>query len=333
MQSRKAALDELARELQALEGVTLVRDAPLARYTRFALGGPAGLLVDAPDPASFSRALSLAKSSGLPVAAIGGGTNLVAADEGFPGVILRYTASRIVRDGRRILAEAGAPLDELVEFAIAHGLGGLETLARIPGWVGGAIYGNAGACGHSISERVSSVTATSGADRMEIPAAACEFAYRQSVFKHRKDWVILSVCLELEPADREVLRKTADEIRGARDKKFPADMKCAGSIFKNLLVSRLPAGLASSIPPSVIREGKVPAGWFLEQVGARGMQRGGIRVADYHANLIYNAGAGTARDLCQLISELKKRVQDRFGLELEEEIQYLPPSPPEPSSA
>jgi len=333
MRDQKAAFHQLARELQGLNHVRLVLDAPLACYTRFALGGPAGLLIDAADPVTFSRALSLANSSGLPVAVIGGGTNLVAADEGFPGVILRYTSGRIKREGRRILADAGASLDELVEFAIEHGLGGVETLARIPGWVGGAVYGNAGAYGHSISERVSSVAVTDGATRMEMPAAACEFAYRQSVFKRRKDWVILSVCLELEPADPALLKDTAAKIRSERDAKFPADMKCAGSIFKNLLVDQLPAGLIASIPPCLIREGKIPAGWFLEQVGAKGMQRGGMRVADYHANLIYNAGGGTARELRRLIAELKKRVQDRFGLELEEEIQFLGFFPDEGSSA
>jgi UDP-N-acetylmuramate dehydrogenase len=100
-------------------------------------------------------------------------------------------------------------------------------------------------------------------------------------------------------------------------------MRCAGSIFKNLLLRDLSPTLAAAVPEHVIREGKVPAAWFLEQVGAKGLGQGDIRVADYHANLIYNAGAGAAEDLRQLIAELKTRVRNRFGLTLEEEVQYV----------
>ena len=100
-------------------------------------------------------------------------------------------------------------------------------------------------------------------------------------------------------------------------------MKCAGSIFKNLLLAELPAAAAARVPEKVVREGKVPAAYFLEQVGAKGMSRGDIHVAAYHANLLYNAGAGTAADLRALIDELKARVRREFSIELEEEVQYV----------
>jgi UDP-N-acetylmuramate dehydrogenase len=100
-------------------------------------------------------------------------------------------------------------------------------------------------------------------------------------------------------------------------------MKCAGSIFKNFLMQNLPPDVAAQVPAAVVREGKVPAAWFLEQVGAKGMHLGGIRVADYHANLIYNEDRGTARELCAVIAELKRRVRERFGIEVEEEVQYV----------
>ena len=100
-------------------------------------------------------------------------------------------------------------------------------------------------------------------------------------------------------------------------------MKCAGSIFKNLILAELPESVRRQIPERVVREGKAPSAYFLEQVGAKGMRNGGIQVADYHANLIYNAGDGTARELCELIGELKSRVRKQFGLELEEEVQYV----------
>jgi len=153
--------------------------------------------------------------------------------------------------------------------------------------------------------------------------AACEFRYRESIFKGHKEWIVFSTELLLDAADAAVLRKTADDIVKIRSEKFPVTMKCAGSIFKNLLFNQLPERVAGQVPAAAVREGKVPAAWFLEQAGAKGLQRGDIHVATYHANLIYNAGAGTAGDLYSLIQELKQRVRERFGIEIEEEVQYV----------
>ena len=119
------------------------------------------------------------------------------------------------------------------------------------------------------------------------------------------------------------LAAMAHEIRTVRDAKYPPAMRCAGSTFKNVFFADLPERTQAEIPPKVIREGKVPSAWFLEQTGAKGLRRGDIQVASYHANLIYNDGAGRASDLVILIQELKKRVWDRFGFELEEEVQYV----------
>jgi UDP-N-acetylmuramate dehydrogenase len=129
--------------------------------------------------------------------------------------------------------------------------------------------------------------------------------------------------LHLTRADAGALRQTADDIVKVRNEKFPVTMKCAGSIFKNFLLAELPPAVAAGVPGNVIREGKVPAAYFLEQAGAKGMSRGNIHVAGYHANLIYNAGGGSAVDLRALIEELKARVRRQFAVELEEEVQYV----------
>ncbi len=156
---------------------------------------------------------------------------------------------------------------------------------------------------------------------------ACEFRYRESIFKRHKDWIILSVDLQLDQAAPEALRKTSGDILKIRLEKYPPSMKCAGSIFKNLILAELPESIRKQVPEKVVREGKVASAYFLEQVGAKGLQNGGIRVADYHANLIYNAGQGTAAELCEVIDDLKSRVRRRFGLMLEEEVQYIGFSP------
>ena len=313
----------ILQSLATVPNLQVSTGVPLALHTRFGIGGPAAIFVETADVAGFVAALRVARAAGCRVAAIGGGSNLIVADEGFDGVVLRYTAAGIRAEGSRVTADSGAELQALVDFTIERGLGGIETLTRLPGYVGAAVYGNAGAYGHAISERVDRVAFFDGDAIRTFDNGQCEFAYRDSVFKRRKDWFIFSVELTLEPASAAELRRAASDIARVRDEKFPPTMKCAGSIFKNLLFANLPAAVAAQVPPPAVREGKVPAAWFLERVGAKGMAEGGIRVADYHANLIYNTGTGTARELRTLIHELKARVRDRFGLLLEEEVQYV----------
>lgn len=315
--------EQTLERLAAIPNLILLRDAPLASFTRFAIGGPARILAQTASVEAFIAAVSVTRSSGMEAVVIGGGTNLIVSDAGFPGIVLRYTGSRVFTAGDCVIAEAGADLQALVDFTIASGLKGLETLSGIPGSVGAAVYGNAGAYGHSISERVRKARFFDGADVRVFENSDCEFHYRESVFKRHKDWIIFSTELLLDPADAAELRRIGDEILKVRNEKFPPTMKCAGSIFKNLLLDELPLSARGEVPASVVREGKVPAAWFLEQVGSKGMRKGDIQVATYHANLIYNSGAGTAAELCAIITELKSRVRDRFGLELEEEVQYV----------
>jgi UDP-N-acetylmuramate dehydrogenase len=320
-------MDSTLARLAEIPNLTVFRHASLSAYTRFAIGGPADLYAETESPDSFIRALAVARASGLDYMVMGGGTNLIVSDLGFRGIMLRF-AARGMRTGaagdrQMVYCDAGAVLQDLVDFAIERGLKGLETLAGIPGSVGAAVYGNAGAYGHSISERVRQVRFFDGERARVFDQDACEFHYRESIFKRHKEWIIFSTELRLEPGDAETLRKTAGDILKVRNEKFPVTMKCAGSIFKNLLLAELPPAVAARIPERVIREGKVPAAYFLEQAGAKGMSRGDIHVASYHANLLYNAGGGTATDLCALIQELKDRVRGQFGIELEEEVQYV----------
>jgi UDP-N-acetylmuramate dehydrogenase len=315
--------EEAHARLAGIPNLTVSSRTPLARFTRFGIGGPADLYAETDSVEAFIEAAEAARESGMPAMVIGGGTNLIVSDAGFRGIVLRYRGNALAASEGRVVAQAGAVLQDLVDFAIAHGLKGLETLAGIPGSVGAAIYGNAGAYGHSISERVVAVQFYDGARVRVFDNAECGFRYRESVFKRHKEWTIFSTQLLLDPSDAAALRRAADEILKVRNDKFPVTMKCAGSIFKNLLLRDLPPAAAAGVPESVVREGKIPAAWFLEQVGAKGMSRGDIRVADYHANLIYNAGEGTAADLRAVIDELKARVRRRFGIELEEEVQYV----------
>jgi UDP-N-acetylmuramate dehydrogenase len=307
--------------LSAIPNVQLFVNAPLAQYTRFEIGGPARMLANVSTVDALAETLRLVKASGAPHTIIGGGTNLIVDDEGFPGVVIRYVANAIEIDGCHVRVEAGAVLQELVDKTIDAGLRGLETMTGIPGWVGGAIYGNAGAYGRSIQECVESVRFFNGEKTCELRSEKVDFSYRKSIFKSFKDWIVLYATLRLDQADSAELRSTADGILKIRNEKYPPTMKCAGSIFKNLLLAELPSGV--EVPAKIVREGKVPSAYFLEAAGAKGLSVGGLRVADYHANLIYNQGGGTARDLWDLIETLKVGVWEKFGVRLEEEVQSI----------
>ncbi len=156
--------EETHARLARIPNLTVSSNTPLARHTRFGIGGPADLYAETCSAEAFIAALTAAHSSGIPTMVMGGGTNLIVSDRGFRGIVLRYRAARLDAANNRVMADAGAVLQDLVDFAVARGLKGLETLAGIPGSVGAAIYGNAGAYGHSISERVVSVRFYDGAE-------------------------------------------------------------------------------------------------------------------------------------------------------------------------
>jgi UDP-N-acetylmuramate dehydrogenase len=315
--------EALAERLQTIGGLQIAPCVPLSLHTRFGIGGPARFFVETADEGAFAAALSAVRDAGAPFVTIGGGTNLVVSDDGFDGFVLRFTGAAITRDGARVLAGAGASLQALVDYSIDEGLRGLETMTGIPGSVGGAVYGNAGAYGRSICESVRTVRCFDDGAIREFGNAECEFHYRESAFKRHKSRIILSAELELGPGDAAELRSVAAGILDIRNRKYPPTMKCAGSIFKNLILSELAEAVRRRVPASVVREGKIPSAWFLEQVGAKGMEDGDIHVADYHANLIYNAGSGTAVQVRGIVRELKDRVRREFGLLLEEEVQYV----------
>ena len=316
------AVSGLASRLGAVPGLQVEADVPLKAHTRFAVGGPADLLVRAETPQALGEAFVEARKADVPFYLLGDGSNVVAADAGFRGLVARYVADGLeCRDGA-VEAEAGASLQAVVDLTVERGLAGMHTLTRIPGSLGGAVYGNAGAYGHQIDEFVQRVDFLADGEVRSCGPEDCRFEYRESVFKRRKDWLILGARLALPSGDPDALRARAEEIREIRDEKFPPTMRCAGSIFKNLYVSSLPAPVAARVPERAVRGGKVASAFFLEQVGAKGMSRGGIEIASYHANLLYNRGGGTSAQILELVVELKARVRERFGFEIEEEVQY-----------
>src|SRR5215831_5404844 len=187
--------EETQRRLAEIPNLTVSGQALLSRYTRFGIGGPADLFAETCSEEAFIAAVGAARVAAIPLVVIGGGTNLIVSDEGFRGLVLRFRDDHLSANQHSVTAAAGAVLQDLVDFANGRGLKGLETLAGIPGWVGAAVYGNAGAYGHSISERVAAVRLFDGARVRVFDNAQCEFRYRESIFKRNKDWIIFSADL------------------------------------------------------------------------------------------------------------------------------------------
>lgn len=299
---------------------------PLKNITTLQIGGPAKKFVEVKTQEELIEAIKFAKDNNMRFLVIGGGSNLLVSDLGFDGLIIKNEIKGNIRKGNQFIAQAGIVLQTLVESAIIHGLSGLEKLTGIPGTVGGAVYGNAGAYGQTISDAISQVKTFNGQNIIILTKDQCQFNYRDSIFK-KNGMIILEVIFTLDPFDPSFLTIDAREVLKKRLIKYPRGIKCPGSFFKNIVAETLPKEILDKIPPEKIMYGKLPAGSLLEEVGAKGDSLDGIYIADYHANLFINKGSGTAQAFYDLAKKYAIKVKERFGITLEPEVQLinLPP--------
>lgn len=313
-------------ELRAALGEGLLLREPLSRHTTFRIGGPADYFFAARTPHELVAALRAAHALGLPAFLLGGGSNLLVADDGFRGLVVRNACDRIEFEDTTVRAGCGADLLDLIGRCRDREVAGLEFAAGIPGTVGGALYGNAGCYGRDIGEfTVECACCTPDGLRVEtLPASWFEFRYRDSRLK-REPRALLTCVLRLARGSRAEIQKVIDEKLAIRREKHPQWQvePTAGSYFKNLPPDwRMPGGKLS---PGTRR---VAAGQLLDEVGCRGLRVGDALVFPKHANMIVNAGHATARDVLELAARMKARVRDRFGVELEEEVMFLGVRPP-----
>lgn len=304
----------------------------LKDLTTLNIGGPVKKVITVKSEAELINTVTSETAERNLIVLIGSGSNLLASDEGSDSVIIKNEITGIKQSGNSLTIKSGTLLQELVDFANQNGLAGLEKLAGIPGTVGGAVYGNAGAYGQSISDHLTSVTWYNRVQKETITSAKtnCLFGYRDSRFKHSKsnayyftDEYILKIELALTPGNAEELITESAEIIKKRAAKYPPGIKCPGSFFKNIVANTLSKEVLEKIPPEKIVYGKVPSGTLLEMVGAKGARLGDIEIADYHANLFVNLGQGTAKDFWNLAREYSDKVFTRFGIRLDVEVQFI----------
>lgn len=301
------------------------KNYPLGRRTRFGVGGHADHFFRATDEATLLAAVRWCVRNERPWHVIGSGTNLLIADNGVRGCVIENAVRGIERKGNQLVVAAGTSLNTLVDHANRLGFTGIESMAGIPGTVGGAIVGNAGAYGQEIRDVVERVRIFDGREVLTHTNAQCRFRYRDSILKKRP-WVVLSVALRFQAGNTRILRTRSAEIHSMRSKKFPVSLRCPGSYFQNVVLATLPASARKRLVrdfPDKVKGGKLPSAALLDVAGMRGKVRGGICIAPYHANLFLNSGSGTAAEVVALAREAQRRVAGRFGVQLEEEVRFL----------
>jgi UDP-N-acetylmuramate dehydrogenase len=303
-------LDALASE----RGITMERDTPLAPLTTLRVGGPADRLVLARDRGDLLDALRLARDADVPCFLLGNGSDLVVADAGIRGLVIRNRARSARIEGTSLSADAGAAMAMLVKRCAAAGLTGLEFGISIPGTLGGAVWANAGAHDREMRDVVVSVDTWSPADDalQSIPSTECAFAYRDSRFKH-SDEIVIAATLALEHGDPGAIAAQVAAHQAQRLATQPLADQNAGSVFRN-------------------PEGDF-AGRLADAAGLKGFRIGTASVSTRHANFIVSDRGGRAADVRAVGEHVRRTVAERFGVSLAYEIEFVGDWPAQEASA
>lgn len=338
---------DLTQPLHDVFGSRLKENEPLAKHTNFRIGGPARWMVEARNEDELKEALVLTKANNVPIFVMGGGSNILASDAGFSGLVLVMGMRKIEifpsdpsPDSKIVTAEAGAMSAALARATVDAGLQGLEWMISLPGTVGGAVRGNAGCFGGETKDVLKSVRVlrcvptppeggqwgVGACNVIELSDKDLEFGYRESALK-RSDDILFSVTFELRPGNKTELRKKMNLALEARKAKQPLYAGSAGCIFKNYEyadeaeIAKLKA--AADVPEEMLKAKRIGAGWIVDHLDLKGTRIGWAEVSREHGNFIINVGGATADDVFQLIALIKTRARNEFGITLREEVQYV----------
>jgi UDP-N-acetylmuramate dehydrogenase len=291
------------------------RDVSLAPFTTFKVGGPADLFIETSSPEEIVDALKIAHAGKTPVTLLGGGSNVLIADGGVRGLVIRPRSGAISPIGDHLVrVDAAMTINGLVRWTINRGYAGLEAWAGTPGTIGGAIFGNAHWKKVNIGEMVESVRlARLDGTLLQAPADRMEFSYDYSRLKHTGEIVLWAAVRVSAGADPAALRAVARESLAFRKQTQPLESPSAGCIFMNPDPAR--DSMPEGIPPS--------AGALVDRAGLKGAAAGGARVSPTHANFIINEGDATAAEIKSLVERCRTAVKEQFGVALRNEIMCL----------
>lgn len=293
-------LKQAAAELQ----IPLLEREPMKNHTTFRIGGPARFFAAPQTAEQFYLLLKEAGETQIPCTVVGNCSNLLVADEGFAGLVLRTPSGPVKQAGDTLCAPAGVLLSSLAQFALERGLSGLEFAGGIPGTVGGAVVMNAGAYGGEISKVLCESTARDGQGTMlHLDNPSHHFGYRESIYKEHPTWVCEGAVFSLHKDDSAAIRARMEDYAVRRREKQPLELPSAGSIYKR-------------------PEGHF-AGKLIEDCGLKGYAVGGAQVSPKHAGFIVNTGGATCKDVLKVMEHVEEAVYTRFGVRLEREVRLL----------
>lgn len=311
--------------------VNIQKNIALASHTTFKIGGPAKYFSEAKSIDEIQELCLWAQKEKIPVAIIGGGSNVLVSDRGFDGLVIKIKNQKLEINDDLIYCEAGVPLAKLAAEAVKNELAGLEWAIGIPGTVGGAINGNAGAFSKSTSENVKEVRVLD-LRRLSFQGEIfkkedCKFEYRNSIFKKNSNLIILAGVFRLARGKKEEMRAVLKEYAGQRMGSQPAGYS-AGCFFKNPswpgkeeerreLMKKFPELEKFSQRP------KIGAGFLIESAGLRGKKTDNAMISEKHACFIINGGEARAENIIELASLAKEKVKKKYGINLEYEVQLI----------
>lgn len=280
----------------------------LKQFCTYRVGGPARYFAEARSAQEIIHLREFARQQNVPFVIVGGGSNILVSDEGYPGLVILNRMEKVHFQGETVTAESGVNLTKLILICSQNNLGGISGLANVPGTLGGAIYGNAGIPDIWIGQVLThAIILTAKSDKpVVVGPDYFEFSYRHSKIKKTKD-IILSATLKLRSEPALKIRAEINQYIKERALKQPSGYSC-GSFFKNPL--HFPS-----------------AGWLIEQAGCKGMTVGGAQVSQKHANFLMNTGEAASADILNLAIKVYEKVKKKFNVELEPEVQIFPDSP------
>lgn len=298
-------MQEFLEKARAILGERLHMDVPMSQCTTFKIGGPAEIFAEPQTKDALVSLFRLCKEYSIPFTIIGAGSNLLVSDSGIAGVVCRLSGmfGDVFVSENTVYAGAAISLAKLSKAAQKEGLSGLEFASGIPGTLGGAVYMNAGAYDGEMKDVVTETEyMDENGDIHSVSGDAHDFSYRHSVFSE-KNWVILSVKMELTPKDKDEIFEKMRDLNARRKEKQPLDKPSAGSTFKR------------------------PEGYFaaklIEDAGLKGFSVGDACVSEKHAGFVVNNGNATCKDVCDLMAAVQREVKEKFGVMLEPEVKKI----------
>ena len=297
------------------------KNVPLAPFTTFEIGGEAKYFVEVSDGEEIKEAIQWAREKSTPFVILAGGSNVLIPDKGLDALVIKVVGDDHKIEGNLLEANPGCNLLSLIRALGEKGLGGWEKLAGIPGSIGGAVRGNAGAFGSEIKdflERVRAFNVETGEER-EFGNAECEFAYRDSFFKKNPEWIVTRVFIRLQTIDGSESKRLADETVAERERRHIQNVRAAGSFFMNPVAPDRVVLMFEKEKQVKSRGGRVSAGWIIEKSGMKGAWVGDAQASLPHPNYIVNNGNATAFDVLVLAGNIKREVREQLGIELQEE--------------